>query len=191
MNLIISNNSACENQILLPNCKAHTAIPFQYQHWNNANWVHPHLLRVSWQSGSISFRINGCLPNRQHTFTCTNVDQDVRRHAASLGHDDFSATVKPYHSSIYKVCIFCSFAADRYFAGPLDNWSTLRRQITNHLTANDCVQSPGMESNHDTNYQSVANKTEYIWTEVDLVKPKPNRLGEIKMSFELESLLLT
>ena len=49
------------------------------------------------------------------------------------------------------------FAADRYFVGPLDDWSTLHRQITYHLTANDCVQSPAMESNHDTNYQSAAN----------------------------------
>ena len=47
-----------------------------------------------------------------------------------------------------------SYVTDRYFAGPLDNWSTLHRQITYHFTAKDCVQSPAMESNHDTIYLS-------------------------------------
>ena len=30
---------------------------------------------------------------------------------------------------------FGPFATDRHFAGPLDNWSTLHRQITYHFTA--------------------------------------------------------
>ena len=53
---------------------------------------------------------------------------------------------------------FC-LSTDKYFAGPLDNWSTplSTGKITYCFTAIDSVQSPAMESNHDTNYLSAVN----------------------------------